>query len=84
MPEKLQQILASLGLDLIQAQIYWQIYSNPKASVSDLANELGTYRKKIYEGLSALEKIGLLEKIEGNGLNKPNDVNPNTTLSQTT
>ncbi len=70
MPEKLQQILASLGLDLIQAQIYWQIYSNPKASVSDLANELGTYRKKIYEGLSALEKIGLLEKIEGNGLNK--------------
>ena len=49
MPEKLQQILASLGLDLIQAQIYWQIYSNPKASVSDLANELGTYRKKIYE-----------------------------------
>jgi sugar-specific transcriptional regulator TrmB len=53
------QALYDIGLDNLQAQLYYDLLLNPRMTISELAKDYGVHREKIYLASQKLVDIGL-------------------------
>jgi sugar-specific transcriptional regulator TrmB len=58
----IKKTLLEIGLSEMATKVYLQIYQNPKQNITEIAQNLGIYRRKIYESLDELEGLNLLGK----------------------
>lgn len=72
MKQQIFTALLELGLDELEASIYWELLQKPEITILEISQNLATYRRKIYEGLDKLNHIGLVEKLDNFNSKKPN------------
>ncbi len=63
--EKVVQPLRNAGLTTLQATVYLFLVQTGKQTGSFIANKLNTDRSNVYQAISQLHKIGLVEQILG-------------------
>jgi sugar-specific transcriptional regulator TrmB len=59
---QLSKSLQSLELSKTAIQVYMILLQTPDCSISEMCNQTGSYRRKIYESIDELKAIGLVER----------------------